>query len=232
MKSAARNVPVIAALALAVVLGLATQAQAANLGIGLMDELGNSFACNDNESCDAANTITGVLTVNTTSAPLGTATYSVTASITPGPLDLFLQYGFTGPSTGYLFIVSSDNLTGSNLVWNGTFEGTQTVPFGGPDTTTFGFFVDLCAASFEGAAFSGACTTSPPFSDTPGVPGFSLTEVVEISNLAGDEPSATGTSQFTATVAAVPEPGTLLLLGSGLAVAGMWGRRTFRDRQR
>jgi hypothetical protein len=238
MKSVARDVTVIAALVVAMVLGLAMQAQAANLGILLFDGV-NLVTCDDNNPCDS-NLATGAMAVNTASAPLGSATYSVTASITPGARDLFLQYDFAGPATGYVIALSSNNLTGSNLVWNGTFSGTQT----SPDTTGFEFFADdanqrfvmttlLCGGSLAGISFAGTCTTSPPFSDTSAVPGFSLTERLAISDLGSTAPSATGTFQFTTNAVGVPEPGTLLLLASGLAAAGVFGRgRTFRKREK
>ena len=230
---------VAAAIALALVLGLATQAQAANLEVHIGDGT-TTLACQDNASCDTSNLTTGVIVFNAT---LGTATVSATASVLSGPNDMKLTYSISGGlSTKIYRIEASDNfLSGSSLVWTGTVSGTQSVSGGGGvDTTDFDFFANtnnvkflgttgLCEAGpFAVASFGPVpadCTSSAssPLTASP----FALTSLVEIK----DVTTATGNSEFrVASATAVPEPGTLLLLASGFAVAGM--RRAFAKRER
>jgi len=224
---------VVAVLVLGSVLGSAIEGQAANLEVQFIDMTNNLLAtCRDNAACDSAGAV-GTIIFNL--AVAGASAEGV-ATAAPGPFGLTLLYDVGGTAANnYRIAISEDDLSGSNLVWTGGVGGTQS----GIDTTSFDVFAHtgnvkflgdtgVCQAGpFSGTTFGPAAATceSLPFSAT----AFSLTELVDISGVQ----RATGASLFTVGTVDVPEPGTLLLLASGLAATGMYGRgRAFREREK
>ena len=127
----------------------------------------------------------------------------------------------TTESAGHLvFGVSDIGFTGDggfSLNVGGTTGGTVSFVLWGSDADTY-FTADQCIAClgpFSGPAFSG--TTGGTF-DATGT--FSLTLLGEITH------TEAGVTSFDAE-AKVPEPATLLLLGSGLIILAGYGRKKF-----
>jgi hypothetical protein len=227
MRSAARDVAIIAVTVVGLVLGLATQGQAVALRLTGPSA---TVTCQDQDlACDTnpgAGVVTSSLFIDLTQL-IGTGTLNGSSMI----LDYSLTGGVTAgtPVPAYTFAFTADNLagpstfdtllTGSQI---GTRPGTELRLLGDLRNAQFAGSA-ICNSSGSGAFTPQACTTSP-FGD----PAFSLTELIQVTGATTASGRAIVTAQ---TAARVPEPGTLLLLVSGLSAAGMWGGgRTFRRR--
>jgi len=194
----------------------------ATLAVGVSG-LGN---CTDGTSCDK-NGASGVVALQNTDGTL-----AATGSAGPSPSDLALH--FTVGSGDPTFQLSETGLSGSSLSWTASIKGIQDRA-----TTSWSFFADTSNTLFGKGTLicSGSSVAPVSFSSTCSSPLlafsglFSLTEVITVT---GGTSSGDAILKATTLVrAAVPEPGTLLLLGSGVAVAGMWrGRRAFGKRQK
>ena len=183
--------------------------------------------CANGARCDT-NTTSGVVAFQNNDGTL-----SATGSAGPGPFDLSLHFNVApGDPTIQL---SETGLSGSGLTWTASVKGAQDRE----TTTSWSFFADTSNTLFGKGTLicSGSSVAPVSFSSTCSSPLlafsglFSLTEVITVTGAA-----SSGDAILKATTlvrAAVPEPGTLLLLGSGVAVAGMWrGRRAFGKRQK
>lgn len=96
-----------------------------------------------------------------------------------------------------------------------------TVSGAGPDTKNPDLLTALGLAPDTPFAFFGF-TLAAIDTDSTGVPGNTYYVATSTLMINMEQPP----------VNAVPEPGTLLLLGSGLAAAGIWGRRGFRKQEK
>lgn len=251
MKSTARDAAVIAGLVLAMVLGVATQGQAAFKVLFTDLSTTLNVGCDDNAACDGSPLIDTIefsldLPGTPSSGHVGGTAIAGPAAIpgpAGGPFDMRLVIDPADPFSGladgreYQLEATRTGLSsGSPLTWTGQLRGTQSKT---DDTTGIAFDADpnngefvhpspICTDQFHDPTFGPAAATcdSTPFSD-PTL--FSLTVVVHISDVTTAENDSLYTGPGTT---AVPEPGTLLLLASGLAVAGLWGgRRTFGKRE-
>jgi len=122
----------------------------------------------------------------------------------------FTDTGFTGVYPGFESNLAV--LTAGTVTLNSYYDANNN-PFG---TTTL--VASLGPLGPGPGAFTGYDWTEI----TPSLYPFSLTEVVTITH-----PSA-GVTSFNSSIAPVPEPGTLILFGTGLVGLAGWGRKKFR----
>jgi len=209
---------VFSTLAVVVVLGFAFAMSASPAMADTLDlsiTLGSTtYMCGSGLSCTfGANS---VVYSGSLSDGAGTINFTVDSGIKgPGPYDLDLTYAVStsGAITGPVVIAfSDDTLSGSNLSWNAQVGGTQ----GSGDTTQMTAvavdvntmtYQELCQTGIVSTSpVSAACLTSPAYSNT----NFDLADEVSLS-IANNQ-SVSGD----AGLAQTPEPGTLVMFGSGL----------------
>jgi hypothetical protein len=209
----------------AISLTLGIQANAHAIRLGFNDFNGTLFYVNDNSPLDS-NPAVGAITFI---GAIGSWTLNVTTGVSKPVIgsaeaphmDLSSFNAETTSAGGRLrFGVSDIDFTGEGglaLNVGGTTGGTISFDLWGADDNNYfsaGQFI-TGFTPFSGPAFSGSTGGTFDATDT-----FSLTVLADIFH------TGVAATSFNAEVK-VPEPGTLILLGSGLIILAGYGRKKF-----
>lgn len=200
------------------------------ISISLNDGINPIIVCADGGACDINTTLGAVtysggvgnfiinVTTGITYPVLGTATNaqidlsSVNVSSSGGGTLTILvsETGYSGPT---LFTTAVGGVTTGTLALESFLDASNTL-FG--TASPIGTLGTFSGGAFAGTTSGGASATAP----------FSLTMGTTITHWSG-----TNSTSFNASLNAnsVPEPASLLLLGSGLLGLAFWGRKRFRN---
>jgi PEP-CTERM motif len=147
-------------------------------------------------------------------------TWSGSSTMAPNDSDIIRTLVAFAQGWTHTSQLSDNTQSGSNSGWTGEPGGTQTnrattvyALFADANNSLFGTGTSLCSLVATGAAFAATCAS--------GASTFSLTQQDASLPKAG----------YTSSLAQVPEPGTLFLLGSAMAALGALRRRRTRAAQ-